>query len=171
MDALFICKFKPTEEIIVEASKALKKNKVIIENTVILIFCLTSSLTLWITTKLPESFLFAAIGIFYIVSSILMDRYTEKKKAEQSLKSSSNTLSTFLFYDNNIATEDETTTTSKSIINYSSIIKVAQTQNLYLLFLGKKSFVLIDKNRFEKGTCKEFEEFIKAKAVNAKIKL
>lgn len=170
MDALFICKFKPTEEIIVEASKALKKNKVIIENTVILIFCLTSSLTLWITTKLPESFLFAAIGIFYIVSSILMDRYTEKKKAEQSLKSSSNTLSTFLFYDNNIATEDETTT-SKSIINYSSIIKVAQTQNLYLLFLGKKSFVLIDKNRFKKGTCEEFEEFIKSKAINAKIKL
>lgn len=170
MEALFICKFKPTKEIIVEASKALKKNKVIIENTVILIFCLTSSLTLWITTKLPESFLFAAIGIFYIVSSILMDRYTEKKKAEQSLKSSSNTLSTFLFYDNNIATEDETTT-SKSIINYSSIIKVAQTQNLYLLFLGKKSFVLIDKNRFEKGTCEEFEEFIKSKAINAKIKL
>lgn len=170
MEALFINKFKPTEEIIVEASKAFKKKKVIIESTVILIFCLTCSLTLWITTKLPESLLFAAIGIFYIVSSILMDSYTEKKKAEQSLKSSSNTLSTFLFYDNNIATEDETTI-NKSIINYPSIIKVAQTPNLYLLFLSKKSFVIIDKNRFEKGSCEEFEEFIKAKAVNAKIKL
>ena len=56
-------------------------------------------------------------------------------------------------------------------IEYEKIIKVRQSKNLYLLIMNQKLVIMVDKNRFEKGTSEEFEQFIKTKAVNAKIKL
>ena len=56
-------------------------------------------------------------------------------------------------------------------IEYGKIIKVRQSKNLYLLIMNQKLVIMVDKNRFEKGTSEEFEQFIKTKAVNAKIKI
>ena len=56
-------------------------------------------------------------------------------------------------------------------LNYEKIKKIKQSKNMYLLILGKNLVVMVNKDGFIKGTCEEFEEFIKNKAANAKIKL
>lgn len=75
-----------------------------------------------------------------------------------------------LFFDDHIFSFSETDK-SELNIEYQKIKKIKQSKNYYMLYITKKVFVFVDKNNFEKGTCEEFENFIKEKAVNAKIKL
>lgn len=76
------------------------------------------------------------------------------------------------FFDDGIKSVSATQNSSDELnLSYEKIINVKQSKNLYLLILSKKIVVIVDKNRFEKGTCEEFEKFIKEKAVNAKIRL
>lgn len=74
-----------------------------------------------------------------------------------------------LFYEDHLMSVS--TNNAELKLEYTKIQKVKQSKNLYLLVLKRKLVVMVDKNRFEKGKCEEFEKFIAEKAVNAKIKL
>ena len=75
-----------------------------------------------------------------------------------------------MFYQEKIMTES-LTNKAESTVEYSKIKKIKQSKNMYLLILNRDLVLMVNKNNFEKGSCEEFEKFIKEKAINAKIKL
>ena len=165
MDALFICKFKPTEELMFEIQKTCSKKNISLENIFSLILIIIFPIILYVGTKdaitIPVGLL---SGIFIVICS------STKIESKTIYYNSDETEVRILFYDNNIISENEVTK-NETVTDFTSITKVTQSKNLFFLFLYNNAFIIIDKNRFEKGTCEEFEEFIKTKAVNAKIKL
>ncbi|MBQ4626772.1 MAG: YcxB family protein [Clostridia bacterium] len=171
MDALFICKFKPTEELMFEIQKTCSKKNISLENIFSLILIIIFPIILYVGTKdaitIPVGLL---SGIFIVICMKLRFYSSTKIESKTIYYNSDKTEVRILFYDNNIISENEVTK-NETVTDFTSITKVTQSKNLFFLFLYNNAFIIIDKNRFEKGTCEEFEEFIKTKAVNAKIKL
>lgn len=171
MDALFICKFKPTEDFIIEIQKAKKAETASAEIIFDILIPIIVPMILFMIKKdikiIPLGFV---CGISTVIFSKFRYGHFNKNTAKITFRNSDKSESTYLFYDKNIISVNEVTKSEK-LVDYTSILKVTQTKNLYFLFVSKDAFIPLDKNRFEKGTCEEFEEFIKSKAVNARIKL
>lgn len=172
MEAVFISKFKSTKEHLLEMNKAYKGVKFIIIKTVLFTaFLILSALWFFELGDILKGIGTLALGVVFTVLPTILDRYKAKKN-EKRLLLLYNEIpeSTTYFYDDHLLNVSETNN-GELKLEYDKIIKVKQSRNLYLLILKERLVVMVDKNRFEKGTCEEFEEFIKTKAVNAKIKL
>lgn len=172
MDTLFICKFKHTKENNLEMNKAYSGAKQTIIKTVFLaIFVVLAHAWYFNLGSLLGCIAYLIIGISGFLW-VTFRNHLFARKNEKRLLLLYNEIpeSATYFYDDYLLTTNEKTN-GELKLDYDKIIKVKQSQNLYLLILKERLVVMVDKNRFEKGTCEEFEEFIKSKAVNAKIKL
>lgn len=172
MEPIFINKLKHSKDIYIETNKAFSK----ISRFIISFFLLAAYLSLalifyfWYYETITAIIL-AIIGIAFSIYPTARI-YVFAKKREKQMIELYDTVpeAETLFFDDHIFSVG---ITSKEELNikYDKIKKVKQSKNLYLLELGKKLVIMVDKNRFEKGNCEEFKKFIAEKAVNAKIKL
>lgn len=172
MEALFINKFKHTKENLIEMNRSYNGIKIFILRVVLFAaFFILSAFWIFELYDIISGIATLVLGIIFAVLPTIVDRYKAGKE-EKRLLILYNEIpeSTTYFNDDHLFSISETTN-GELKLEYNKIIKVKQSRNLYLLILKERLVVMVDKNRFEKGTCKEFEEFIKAKAVNAKIKL
>ncbi len=172
MDALFINKFKHTKENLIEMNCAYKGIKFVIIRVILFAaFLILSAFWIFELWDIISGIGTLVLGVIFAILPSILDRY-KISKDEKRLILLYNEIpeSTTYFYDDHLLSKSETTN-GELKLEYKKIIKVKQSRNLYLLILKERLVVMVDKNRFEKGTCEEFEEFIKLKAVNAKIKL
>lgn len=170
MEPIFINKLKHSKEIYIEINKTYSKTSRLIISLLILTVYLALALFFYYY-EIITAVLLGIIGIvfsFYPTARI----YIFAKRREKQFIELYDTVPECetVFYDEYLFSVGITSKEELNI-NYTKIKKVKQSKNLYLLILGNKIVVMVDKNRFEKGTCEEFEEFIKNKAVNAKIRL
>ncbi len=172
MEPIFINKLKHSKEIYIEINKTYSKTSRLIISLLILTVYLALALFFYFYYyEIITAVLLGIIGIvfsFYPTARI----YIFAKRREKQFIELYDTVPECetVFYDEYLFSVGITSKEELNI-NYTKIKKVKQSKNLYLLILGNKIVVMVDKNRFEKGTCEEFEEFIKKKAVNAKIRL
>lgn len=172
MEPIFINRFKHTKEMYIEVN-----NKYAVLNPRIsaLVFLLAYSALAFIIYyylyDLLAAIIVEALGIFFALYTPLRIHILAGKREKMFLELYEEIpVGETLFFDDHIFSVSET---NKSELNldYKKIRKVKQSKNFYLLILNRKLIVFVDKNNFEKGTCEEFEKFIKEKAVNAKIRL
>ncbi len=172
MDALFINKFNHTKENLIEMNQAYKGIKFIIIRVILFAaFLILSAFWIFELWDIISGIGTLVLGVIFAILPSILDRYKISKDEKRLiLLYDEIPESTTCFYDDHLLSKSETTNGELNL-EYKKIIKVKQSRNLYLLILKERLVVMVDKNRFEKGTCEEFEEFIKSKAVNAKIKL
>lgn len=72
------------------------------------------------------------------------------------------------FFDDHIKTIS-CPSNGETFPSYADITQVVRSKKLYILLLGKVSFIPLDKTKFVNITIEEFERFIREKAVNAKV--
>lgn len=172
MEPIFINKLKHSREIFVEINKAYSKvSRLIISLLILAVYLALALFFYFYYYEIISSILLGIIGIalsFYPTARF----YIFARRREKQLIELYDTVPECetMFYDEHLFSVG---ITSKEEINikYTKIKKIKQSKNLYLLILGNKMVIMVDKKRFEKGTCEEFEKFIKEKAVNAKIRL
>lgn len=172
MEALFINKFKHTKENLIEMNRSYNGIKIFILRIVLFAaFLILSAFWIFELYDIISGIATLVLGIIFAALPTIVDRYKAGKE-EKRLLILYNEIpeSTTYFNDDHLFSTSETTN-GELKIEYNKIIKVKQSRNLYLLILKERLVVMVDKNRFEKGSCEDFEEFIKAKAINAKIKL
>ncbi len=172
MEPLFINKITNSKKFYIEMGNATSVLITFVSGTVLLILYFILSAVLYLYTQyLAGSIIIAVIGIAVTIIPILLKHYiTSKNEKRWILLYNCIPEVTTNFHENKIFRTSKTTKEELDI-SYDKIIKVKQSKNLYLLILSEKLVIMIDKNRFEKGNCTDFEEFIKEKAFNAKIKL
>lgn len=172
MEPLFINNFTHSKEMYIEMNKAYSfVSRLIFQIAVAVIYGFLAVLLFFYYGNYFSGAAIVLVGVFLFFYPLINTRIHAKKREKQlaelfgELPSAQN-----LFFDDHllaISSADK----SELKIEYDKIIKVRQSKNLYLLIMKQKLVIMVDKNRFEKGSCEEFEQFIKSKAVNAKIKL
>lgn len=172
MEPLFINNFTHSKEMYIEMNKAYSfVSRLIFQIAVAVIYGFLAVLLFFYYGNYFSGAAIVLVGVFLFFYPLINTRIHAKKREKQlvelfgELPSAQN-----LFFDDyllSISSADK----SELRIEYDKIIKVRQSKNLYLLIMKQKLVIMVDKNRFEKGRCEEFEQFIKSKAVNAKIKL
>ncbi len=172
MEPVFINKFKHTKESFVEMNKKYSGFMRIFFGTLFLIvFLALSLLGYFVLYDLTYAIIVAVLGVFFAIypsvriyilarkrENVLLELYEEIPECDT------------MFFDEYIMSVN-LTNKAEIKLEYNKIKKIKQSKNMYLLILSKSLVIMVNKNGFEKGTCEEFEEFIKCKAVNAKIKL
>jgi len=172
MEPVFINKFKHTKENYIEMNKKYSAFIIYFLGSLIFIFYSVMALIYFFNSyNYIVSVLIALVGVLfsayphiriYIIAKrrekIFFELYGKIPEGQTH------------FFNDHIFSFSETDKAELNI-EYEKIKKVKQSKNLYLLILNKKIVIFINKSRFEKGTCEEFEKFIKEKALNAKIKL
>ncbi len=172
MEAVFINKFKHTKSHYIEAYKGfypLMKSPFYI-TLALLYFALAFFIYFHYYDIIP-AIIIAVCGIFFGFYPIIRLHIIANKQQKRFLTLYNETPEAITcFFEEHL--ESTSITNKEEIkIDYDKIIKLKQTKNLYLLILKEKLVIMVDKSRFEKGTCEEFEKFIISKAVNAKNKL
>lgn len=172
MEAIFINNFKQTKENYIEMNKKHSAFSIYFLGALIFIIYLSLALIYYyISYDIIISLVLALIGVLFPIYPRIRINIIARKREKIFIELYEKTPEgQTLFFDDHIFSFSET---DKAEINidYKKIKKIKQSKNLYLLILGNKVVIMVDKNRFQKGTCEEFEKFIKEKAVNAKIKL
>ena len=117
---------------------------------------------------LKEIWLGAAILAFaaiYAYLTISMPKRTSKKVFETYIHNSNRD-----YLDIRVAFAElditvETVSSGETrIYQYDDLKKMAETEHLYLLDMGNKTYIYVAKDGFTKGTCEEFVEFILRRA-------
>ena len=172
MEPLFINKIMQSKKNLVEMNKAFSGVKFTMFRIIVSAFMLLFSAFWYFELQsLTGCIIVALIGIAYFFIPLIQLHYnTSKHEKRYILLYNRVPQGTTYFYDNNIFSDCEVTKGELNV-SYDKIIKIKQSKNLYLLILKEKLVIMVDKKRFEKGNCEDFEKFIKEKAVNAKIKL
>ena len=62
-------------------------------------------------------------------------------------------------------------TNGETKTEYSQIVKIKETNHLFLLYLRANLVILVGKNGFTKGNAEEFRQYISQRVPNAKIKM
>ncbi len=171
MEPVFINKLKQTKEYYIEMNKKHSAFTIRFLGAFFLIAYSALAVYIYFTSyNIPLSVIVALIGILLSayphIRIYIIARNREKQFLELINEVPEGKILFFEDYLMNVGINN-----AELKLEYSKIQKVKQSKNLYLLVLKKKLVVMVDKNRFEKGTCDEFEKFIKEKAINAKIKL
>ena len=172
MEPLFINNFTHSKEMYIEMNKAYSfVSRLIFQIAVAVIYGFLAVLLFFYYGNYFSGAAIVLVGVFLFFYPLINTRIHAKKREKQlvelfgELPSAQN-----LFFDDyllSISSADK----SELRIEYDKIIKVSQSKNLYLLIMKQKLVIMVDRNRFEKGSCEEFEQFIRSKAVNVKIKL
>lgn len=171
MEPVFINNLKQTKEHFIEMNKKHSAFTIYFFGAFFLIAYLALAMFIYFTSyNIVFSVVIALIGtllsIYPHIRIYILARNREKQFLE--LLNDIPEGKTLFFEDHLMSVS---TNNDELKLEYTKIQKVKQSKNLYLLVLKKKLVVMVDKNRFEKGNCEEFEKFIAEKAVNAKIKL
>ena len=171
MDAVFVNKFKHTKSHYIEMSNGFSDVFPKLFWILSFLYTVIAVLMFIYCYDITPAIIILIFGIFMGIYPFIKNHILEKKRQKQFL-----TLydempeSITYFYENNFKTTTPANN-AEITIDYDKIIKLKQTQNLYLLILKERLVIMVDKNRMENGTCEEFEKFIINKAVNAKNKL
>ena len=172
METIFINKYIHTKESFIEMNKKYSEFTIIFFG--VLFFVLFLALSLFgflVLESISYTIVTAVLGIVFAFYPLIRIHILANKRDKQfhELFGTIPEAET-LFFDDRI--EGVSLTNKAELkLDYEKIKKIKQSKNMYLLILNKSLVVMVNKNGFEKGTCEEFEEFIKSKAVNAKIKL
>ncbi len=171
MEAIFINRLAQTKENLLEMNMSYDKVKRITVQVIIaVIFVALGVLYFLIDLVLPGILMLALAVVFPFLLTLKLRLHCKNSVKQQMILYNKVVEGETSFYDEELKSVSEAGKTEITL-EYSKIKKVKQSKNLYLLVLDKRLVVMVDKNRFEKGTAADFEEFIKQKAVNAKIKL
>ena len=171
MEPLFINNLKQTNEIYIEMNKAFfSASRIAYQITVPVVYGALACVLVYQCNYIA-ALLIALFGILLFFYPLIKLHFTARKREKifTELYGSMPEGQT-LFYDDGLVSTSYADK-SETKIEYGKIIKVKQSKNLYLLIMKQKIVVMVNKTGFEKGGCEEFEQFIKSKAVNAKIKL
>lgn len=172
METVFINKYSHTKESYIEMNKKYSEFPRILFGILFFICFLALSLFgLFVLENIAYTIVTAIMGIIFAFYPLIRI-YILANKREKQLLELFGTIpeAETLFFDDHI--EGISLTNKAELkLSYEKIKKIKQSKNMYLLILNKNLVVMVNKNGFIKGTCEEFEEFIKSKAVNAKIKL
>jgi len=171
MEPVFINILKQTKEIYIEMNKKHSAFAFYFLGAFLLIVYWGLAMFIYFTLyNIIFSVVIALIGILLSIYPHLRIYILARNREKQFLELLNEIPeSKTMFFDDHLMSVS--TNNAELKLEYGKIKKVKQSKNLYLLVLKKKLVVMVDKNRFEKGTCEEFEKFIAEKAVNAKIKL
>lgn len=126
--------------------------------SVLLIFCISIQFE---NKYYLLSFLFVIIFIFFICYRIFKPIFKVKKEVK-SKKISKGFQNTFFFYTNYFSVKNYK---GKEKTNYLFIYKVYETPNFFYIYINSENAYLISKDGFEKGTSKQFSEFIQKKVL------
>lgn len=172
MEPLFINDIKQTKEMFIEMNKAYSSaSQIAYKIAVPVVYGFLAFVLIYFYYNFIGAAVVAAARVLLFFYPQIKLHIAAKRREKQIVELYGSALEgQTLFYDDNLVS---TSFNDKSEvkIDYGKIIKIRQSKNLYLLIMKQKIVVMVDKNRFEKGNCEEFEKFIKTKAVNAKIKL
>ena len=137
----------------------------------VIVYCIGSTIYFILMNDLLGSMCCFLLSVFFILFCIYLPYRNVNRvmRRSYSLYHSEVESDVCFFADYILVVNKQTSGQTK--IDYTQIIKVTQTKNLYLLILKENLVVPIDKNGFVKGNRDDFERFIIGKAVNAKIKL
>ena len=171
MEPFYVNILKQTKELYIEMNKKYSAFIIYFFGAFFLIAYLALALFIYFTLyNIVFSLIVALIGILLSTYPHLRIYILARNREKQFLELLNEIPeSKTMFFEDHLMSVS--TNNAELKLEYSKIKKVKQSKNLYLLILSKKLVVMVDKNRFEKGTCEEFEKFIAEKAVNAKIKL
>ncbi len=172
MEPLFINSLRQSKEIYIETNKAYSSaSRIAYQIAVPVVYGFLAFVLIYFYYNFIGAAVVAAAGALLFFYPLIKLHRVAKKREKQliELYGEIPEAQTF-FYEDHILTTG-ITDKSEIRIEYGKIIKVRQSKNLYLLIMKQKLVVMVNKNRFEKGSCEEFEQFIKEKAVNAKIRL
>lgn len=172
MEPVFVNKYSHTKESFIEMNKKHSEFMRIFFGLLFFIAFLALSLFgYFVLYDLTYTIVVAVFGVLFAFYPLIRI-YILAGKREKQLLELYGTIpeAETLFFDDRI---EAVSLTNKAEVKleYEKIKKIKQSKNMYLLILNKSLVVMVNKNGFEKGTCEEFEEFIKSKAVNAKIRL
>lgn len=172
MEPIFINKFKHTKESYIEMNKKCTSFSIFFLSLFFLIVYWTLAVFIYhYLYDLIFAIIIAFAGVIFSIYPFARIPFIARKREKQLLELYDTIPECdTMFYDDCLMSVS-ITSKEELKLNYSKIKKVKQSKNLYLLILNNKLAVMVDKNHFEKGTCEEFEKFIKEKAVNAKIRL
>ena len=171
MEPLFQNKCKYSKTILLEMLKKTRKKLHIIICICILVYCFGAAIyciylnSIWgsgISFLLTAFFILLYLYLPYYNVNKMIRRYYELYHAEVET-------ATYFFGDYILGINKQTNGETKT--DDKQIIKIVKTKNLYLMLMKEQLVILVDKNGFVKGNKDEFEEFIKEKAVYAKIRL
>lgn len=172
MEPVFINKFKHTKENYIEMNKAYSfLTRMIFGLFFLIVYLALAFFIYFYLYNLITAIIIAVIGVilaFYPAAKIRIIAHKREKKFLELYGEIPKGKT--LFFEDHLFSVSETDKAELNL-DYNKIIKVKQSKNMYLLILKNKLIVFVDKNSFERGTCEEFEKFIKEKAANAKIKL
>ena len=171
MEPLFINNFKQSKDIIIEMNKAYTNvSRCVFQIAVVIVYAIITYVLL-LSDNYIGAALMGVLGVFLFFYPLINIRNQAKKREKQFVELLGEMPSGQNFFYDDYLVATSITDKSEVKIEYEKIIKVKQSKNLYLLVMKQKIVIMVDKNKFEKGNCKEFEQFIRAKAVNAKIKI
>jgi hypothetical protein len=172
MEPLFINNLKQTKDVYLEMNKAYSSaSRIAYQIAVPVIYgFLACFLIFYYGSYFSGAVIFAFGVLLFFYPLIKLHRIANKREKVFVELYGSTPEGQTLFYDDCLVSTNSADK-SELKIEYGKIIKVRQSKNLYLLIMNQKLVIMVDKNRFKKGTSEEFEQFIKTKAVNAKIKI
>ncbi len=172
MEPLFINNFKQTKDVYLEMNKAYSSvSRIAYQIAVPVVYGFLACFLIFYYGSYFSAAVIVVFGILlFFYPLIKLHRIANKReKVFVELYGSTPEGQTHFYDDCLVSTNSADKSEIK--IDYRRIIKVKQSKNLYLLIMKQKIVIMVDKNGFEKGTGEEFEQFIKSKAVNAKIKI
>ena len=172
MEPLFINDIRQTKEMYIEMNKAYSSaSQIAYKIAVPLVYGFLAFVLIYFYYNFIGAAIVAAAGVLLFFYPLIKLHRVAKKREKQIVELYGSELEgQTLFYDDHLVSTGFNDK-SEIKIEYGKIIKVRQSRNLYLLIMKQKLVIMVDKNRFEKGSCEEFEQFIKEKATNAKIRL
>lgn len=172
MEPVFINKYSHTKKSYIEMNKKYSEfTRIFFGTFFLLVFFVLALLGFFVLENTAYSVGTAILGVVFAFFPLLKIHILANKREKQFLELYGTIPEAETYFYDEYIFGVSPTNKEEVKLNYEKIKKIKQSKNMYLLILSKNLVVTVNKNGFEKGTCEEFEEFIKIKAVNAKIKL
>lgn len=172
MEPVFVNKYIHTKDLFIEMNHKYNELQIILLGSLFFVlFIGLSLLGYFCLDNIPYSVATAILGIIFTFYPYFRIKIIAAKREKQYLELFGTIPeSETLFFDDRIESVSRTTNAELKL-EYEKIKKIKQSKNMYLLILSKSLVVMVNKNGFIKGDCEDFADFIKGKAINAKIKL
>ena len=122
--------------------------------SILLIVCIVFSAN-------EKNILFVFMFLIILIAFLLFRLYFPMKKhekTEKQYKANKENLCTYSFYDWYFTLNEQT-------FYYFKLFKVFETKDYFYLYINDENAALVSKNGFQKGSTKEFSEFIKKKCL------
>ncbi len=171
MESVFEVKCTHSKEVLLEMNRAYVGKKLLISGVALFVsFCIVAAMWYWFLMSAFVAAVLVVLGAFRAVWPFLRTYVSVKNTEKRYISLYDNIPESSLSFFDDYMVSTNSLSGGELSLEYEKIIMLRQSKNLYLLIMDRKLVVIVDKHRFEKGTAKEFEEFIKSKAIKAKNK-